>query len=358
MIAVIGPNEAGKSSWFAATYAGLAGRRIGRGRGTAAEFEFRARHKPWSGSRWAAGVTVTLDSGLTLRMEQDLARGECTIVDVSTGREVREHDLEQQESAKRREDAAALTQVLDGRTLDDVQAELATSMAEAAPEPADPMPPDLNAFRADAVADHEAAVNTDGQLRGRIQALSNELGSVAEAVEKEADAERSARRVETLKECLDEAIAELGRARAQVYASIAPALQDRMRPWLPRVTNGRYLDVSVEPNDLTMQVTEAGGQKRQADRLSHGTTEQIYLLLRVALSEVLSGGAETAPLILDDVTTQSDSDRTVAVMELLGELSKEHQVIIFTQEDDVVAWAEQHCDPERDALIALPAPGV
>ena len=154
------------------------------------------------------------------------------------------------------------------------------------------------------------------------------------------------------------AIAELDRARAQAYASIAPALQDRMRPWLPRVTNGRYLDVSVEPNDLTMQVTEAGGQKRQADRLSHGTTEQIYLLLRVALSEVLSGGAETAPLILDDVTTQSDSDRTVAVMELLHELSKEHQVILFTQEDDVVAWAEQHCDPERDALIALPAPGV
>lgn len=31
-----GPNEAGKSSWFAATYAGLVGRRRSRGRGTVA----------------------------------------------------------------------------------------------------------------------------------------------------------------------------------------------------------------------------------------------------------------------------------------------------------------------------------
>ena len=64
MNVVHGPNEAGKSSWFAATYAGLAGRRKARGRGTIGQAEFRNRHKPWSGSQWSAGVTVTLDDGL------------------------------------------------------------------------------------------------------------------------------------------------------------------------------------------------------------------------------------------------------------------------------------------------------
>ena len=276
----------------------------------------------------------------------------------SLRRWVKDQEAKREASLKRRENAAALTQVLDGQTLDELQTQLAALTEQAGPEPeANAMPADLNAFRVKAVGDNDKAINTDGQLRGQIQALSRELVSVAEAVEEEADAARAADQVETLKACLDEAIAELGRARDEAHASIAPALQDRIRPWLPRVTNGRYLDVAVKPEDLTMQVTESGGQKRAADRLSHGTTEQMYLLLRVALSEVLSGGTETAPLILDDVTTQSDSARTVAVMQLLHELSTKHQVILFTQEDAVVDWAKEHCDPERDRLIPLAAPG-
>lgn len=42
---VHGPNEAGKSSWFNATYTGLAGRRKYKGKGTAAETEYKNRHK-------------------------------------------------------------------------------------------------------------------------------------------------------------------------------------------------------------------------------------------------------------------------------------------------------------------------
>jgi hypothetical protein len=45
-----------------------------------------------------------------------------------------------------------------------------------------------------------------------------------------------------------------------------------------------------------------------------GTTEQLFLLLRVALAQTLSGQNETAPLILDDVTAQSDQQRTAAIL--------------------------------------------
>ena len=85
---VHGPNEAGKSSWFAAMYAGLAGRRKARGRGTITQADFRNRHKPWSGSQWSAGVTVTLDDGLVLALEHDLNKGESRVVDSETGRVV------------------------------------------------------------------------------------------------------------------------------------------------------------------------------------------------------------------------------------------------------------------------------
>ena len=62
---------------------------------------------------------------------------------------------------------------------------------------------------------------------------------------------------------------------------------------------------------------------------------------------MLSGAAETAPLILDDVTTQSDQRRTVAIMELLREISTDRQVVVFTQEVEVVGWADEHFDANR-----------
>lgn len=269
---------------------------------------------------------------------------------------VSEQEAKRVAVSKRKTDVALLEQLLGGRELADLKSDLATQMVTAGDEPDVPMPPDLNAFSAEAKDRYDRAINLDGQLKGRIQALSNALGSVAEAAEAEADALRAVTQVETLASCLDAATAELKKAKERANASIAPALADRMRPWLPRVTNGRYLDVSVDPGDLTMQVTEATGQVRQADRLSLGTTEQIYLLLRVTLSKVLSDSTESPPLIFDDVTTQSDTTRTVAVMELLHELSTEHQVILFTQEDEVLAWAQDHINSGRDKVISLRAP--
>lgn len=269
---------------------------------------------------------------------------------------VTEQEAKRVAFTKWKTDAALLEQLLGGRELADLQSDLATQIANAGDEPDIPMPADLAAFSADAKERFDRAINRDGQLKGMIQALGSALGSVAEAVEQEADALRAVAQVETLASCMDAAILELQSAKERANASIAPALADRMRPWLPRVTNDRYQDVIVDPEDLTMQVTEITGQVRQADRLSLGTTEQIYLLLRVALSQVLSGGSETAPLIFDDVTTQSDRTRTVAIMGLLHELSTVHQVILFTQEDEVVEWAQQNLDAERDRLIPLLAP--
>jgi hypothetical protein len=258
--------------------------------------------------------------------------------------------------AARQTDNAVLTELLGGRELTDLQSDLSMQMTNAGDEPDMPMPRDLNAYGAEAKARLDKLIGLDGQLKGKIQALGNSLGSVAEAAEAEADALRAVTQVETLASCLDAATAELKNAKERANASIAPALADRMRPWLPRVTNGRYHDVTVDPENLTMQVTETTGQVRQADRLSLGTTEQIYILLRVSLSQVLSGNIETAPLIFDDVTTQSDTARTIAILELLQELSTEHQVILFTQEDEVVEWAQQHVSPDRDKIISLAAP--
>jgi uncharacterized protein YhaN len=96
--------------------------------------------------------------------------------------------------------------------------------------------------------------------------------------------------------------------------------------------------------------------------LGHGLrrtcAEQIYLLLRVALAERLTKPGEVCPLILDEVTLQADRERKQAMLEVLRRLSAGRQVILFTQEDDVRAWAEANLSLPQDVLIRLDGTGV
>ena len=59
------------------------------------------------------------------------------------------------------------------------------------------------------------------------------------------------------------------------------------------------------------------------------------------------------PLILDDVTVQCDAARTVALLDLLHEVSKERQVVLFSQETGVRAWAREKLADPQDRLIEL-----
>jgi DNA repair protein SbcC/Rad50 len=113
----------------------------------------------------------------------------------------------------------------------------------------------------------------------------------------------------------------------------------------------------VDPADLNVRVKEeATGQWRTARLLSEGTREQIFLLLRVAMAEHLVTTDERAPLILDEVTAQADAQRKVQLLEVLHHLSAERQVVLFTHDDDVVAWAKAALREPHDRLVRLEAP--
>ena len=129
-----------------------------------------------------------------------------------------------------------------------------------------------------------------------------------------------------------------------------------MRRWLPTVSGGAYLDVSVDPADLAIQVKETRtGIWREARLLSEGTCEQVYLLLRVAMAQHLVTTDETAPLILDEVTAQADGERRSALLSVLHALSAERQVILFSHDAEVAAWAERSLAGPQDRLVRLPS---
>ena len=62
---------------------------------------------------------------------------------------------------------------------------------------------------------------------------------------------------------------------------------------------------------------------------------------------------ERAPLILDEVTAQSDGERKRELLEVLHQLSGERQVILFTHDDDVLACAYDALHEPDDRLGRL-----
>lgn len=147
-------------------------------------------------------------------------------------------------------------------------------------------------------------------------------------------------------------------ARDRVHRDIAPQLKAAVERRLPAVTGGRYDQVAVDPASLAVQVRATGAPWRPATGLSHGTAEQVYLLLRLAMAEHLVTNGETAPLVLDDVTVQSDRARTEVLLDLLHDVAGERQVVVFSQEEAVLAWAERRLQGPRDALVRLEPLGV
>lgn len=213
--------------------------------------------------------------------------------------------------------------------------------------------------RAEALAaEARAAAGAAAEARGRLEQVRAQVPSVAEAEEALEQTREELARVRRLRETLLLTREFLERAQERVHRDIAPVLAGTLRSWLPRVTGGRYVDAAVDPATLTVRVCGPGREWRTAGQLSRGTEEQIYLLLRLALVEHLTVRGEVCPLLLDEVTVQSDGDRVVALLGLLHEVSKTHQVVLCTQEERVRAWAEEELTEPQDRLLVLEGPAA
>lgn len=209
----------------------------------------------------------------------------------------------------------------------------------------------LDAARAEARQAAARAEHADGVLQERARTLP----SVAEAEEELAAATAELDRVTELSRTLTLTQQFLTRAQDTVHRDIAPVIATTLRGWLPVVTEGRYVDATVDPATLRVQVCGPERRWRSADQLSVGTAEQVYLLLRVALAEHLTTEGETSPLLLDDVTVQADDGRTRQLLDLLLRLSEERQIMLFAQEPVVLDWAKERLfDEQRHSVVELP----
>jgi hypothetical protein len=244
---------------------------------------------------------------------------------------------------------AELNALLDGGTLEDLETKTSDYQRQAeelavefSPIPEIALGENLieRVQEAERLAHDAAHAATEAETQARDRA--REAPSVPEAEEALTTAQQELDRVMRLGGTLTLTLDFLRRAEERVHRDIAPLLAAGLRRWLSDVTQGRYTDARVDPSDLSVQVLGADNEWRDARRLSHGTAEQIYLLLRVVLAERLATTGETCPLILDDVLVQSDRSRKLALLDVMLSISRARQVVLFTQEDEVLKWAQEH----------------
>jgi uncharacterized protein YhaN len=146
------------------------------------------------------------------------------------------------------------------------------------------------------------------------------------------------------------ALEVLWEARRKAEIPVREIVETRAGDYLRLATGGRYdrlrVGVDGEGFDLSVWSAEAGDWVvAQEPGISRGTIDLIYLAVRLALVEVLTHGRRP-PLLFDDPFITFDDRRRDGALQLLRELSKTHQVILFT--------CSSHYDRFADRVITLP----
>jgi DNA repair exonuclease SbcCD ATPase subunit len=195
------------------------------------------------------------------------------------------------------------------------------------------------------------------------QALAAEMGDLLRSLrhdypERQALLEtRTAalRRAEAFRDAVAVAADALSRQARQAYAEWADRLNDTAGRILDRL-NPRYGDIRFD-SDLSFTVRHtATGQRLDQKALdvhaSAGARDQIYLAVRLAVSEYLSGTGVRLPFVLDDPFASFDDDRFARAMEfLLNTAGQTHQIIVLScHETRHRAWRQAAPAPLADRL--------
>ena len=175
----------------------------------------------------------------------------------------------------------------------------------------------------------EAAAE-EQRLKTRLDQATGRLHTFPDAHVLESETAKIRERIRRLEDtyaALTLAQDTLTRAKQDLQRRFAPRISQRAQELLGQMTGGRYDRLSLN-QDFTL-LSGASGEDTLHEALwrSSGTIDQLYLSLRLAVAEVLT---PEAPLILDDALVRFDDDRMQSAMEILKELSREKQILLFS----------------------------
>lgn len=108
---------------------------------------------------------------------------------------------------------------------------------------------------------------------------------------------------------------------------ITPRFTKELSNVMEKISNGKYKNVRINTNGKII-VEQDNGEYINAENLSIGTIDQLYLSLRLATIKEIS--KENMPIILDEAFAYYDDNRLENILNYLVNEYSNKQVIIFT----------------------------
>ncbi len=116
-----------------------------------------------------------------------------------------------------------------------------------------------------------------------------------------------------------------------------PQLSDGVNKIIATLTNNKYKGVRVSDEYKIRVLAES--DLFDAEYLSYGTYDQMYLALRLSIANLLCEGKI---LFLDDILIAYDDERADAAIRLFEELSENWQILLFTCRGSDMEMATRH----------------
>lgn len=119
----------------------------------------------------------------------------------------------------------------------------------------------------------------------------------------------------------------LENAYEKMKNTVTPKFTNNLSENISRISNGKYNKVAInDENGLMVELNS--GEYVSAERLSVGTIDQLYLSLRLSMSNDISN--ENMPIILDEAFAFYDDDRLENLLKYLIDNFYDKQIIILT----------------------------
>jgi uncharacterized protein YhaN len=182
-------------------------------------------------------------------------------------------------------------------------------------------------------------IKVDERIRS---ALSGHRGG-AELEENLGRCETELSRLTISRQSLELAKEMIETVAGEIHREFAPQLGAAIGSSLAAITDSRYTTVQVDPTNLRVSVRgPATDRTRAAEDLSFGTTEQIYLLLRVELARLMSSLHERVPFFFDDAFVNFDATRLGNTLKLIQSISLQNQIMLFSKDKQIIEWFDSY----------------
>ena len=169
------------------------------------------------------------------------------------------------------------------------------------------------------ISNIEGATESLRSMIPDLSAIQEEAAGIAETI---ADAERHYQALNLAKKALEEASEEMRRV-------FAPPVREKASEYLALLTEGRYASLSFD-RAFHVRAGERQTDEKSAEYFSAGTVDQIYLALRLAISDVILEQYPNMPIFLDDALVQYDLERAECAVKMLKSMSGRRQIIMLT----------------------------